>query len=90
MSDDLDRDARAAGRATWPVRAYRLGQEPVDDLRTTTSAAERVAMVWQITQDAWSLAGRTIPEYLRHQTPVRVVRLAAGAQPDSEESGSES
>ena len=90
MSDDLDRDARAAARASWPIRAYRLGQEPADDLRTTTSAAERVAMVWQITQDAWSLAGRTIPEYPRHQAPVRVVRPSTGAPPESEESRSES
>jgi hypothetical protein len=31
-------------------------------------------MVWQVTLDAWALAGRTIPDYPRNEAPVRVIR----------------
>ncbi len=47
---------------------------PPDDLPATTTAAERVEMVWQVTLDAWALAGRTIPDYPRNEAPVRVIR----------------
>lgn len=31
-------------------------------------------MVWRMTLDAWSLSGRAIPDYPRHEAPVRIVR----------------
>lgn len=74
MAEDPERAARAAARKTWPIRAYRLGEEPPDDLRATTTAAERVEMVWQITLDAWEHAGRKIPDYPRSEAPVRIIR----------------
>lgn len=74
MVEDPERTARAAARKTWPIRVYRLGEEPPDDLLATTTAAERVEMVWQITLDAWELAGRKIPDYPRSEAPVRVIR----------------
>ena len=72
--DDSARTARAAARKSWPIRVYRLGEEPDEDLSATTTAAERVEMVWQLTLDAWASSGRPIPDYPREKTPIRVVR----------------
>jgi hypothetical protein len=63
-------------RRHWPVRKYRLGDEPGDDLSSTTTAEERVAMVWELTQRAWALSGRPIPDYERSEMPVHVRRLS--------------
>jgi hypothetical protein len=71
--DDQEFAARAAARHTWPVRVFRLGEEPDDDLLTTSTPAERLAMLWELTLDAWTLAGRQLPEYSRAETPVRVL-----------------
>ena len=72
---DSPRERRARERRDWPVRKVRLGQEPPDDLCSTTTAAERLAMVWQLTLDAWAMAGREIPDYLRSEMPIHVRRL---------------
>jgi hypothetical protein len=74
MAQDSEGIARAAARKSWPIRAYRLGEEPPDDLRETTTAAERLEMVWQVTLDAWTLSGQKFPDYPRNEAPVRVIR----------------
>lgn len=79
MSDAAASERRRA-RAAWPVRKFRLGEDPDDDFADTT-VEERVAMVWQMTLDAWSSAGREIPTYRRSEMPVRVLRQ--GAQADA-------
>jgi len=66
---------RAEARATWPVRKVRLGEEPSDDLSATTSAAERLGMMWRLAQDAWAVAGRAIPDYPREEMPITKRRL---------------
>lgn len=71
MSDDAA--ARAAARRSWPIRTFRLGEEPSDDLSATTTVAQRVAMVWQLTLDSWASAGLAIPTYPRHEMPVKVL-----------------
>ncbi len=71
MSNDAA--TRAAARKNWPIHKFRLGEEPSDDLSSTTTWSERVAMVWQLTQDSWSSAGRTIPDYSRRETPIQLV-----------------
>ena len=58
----------------WPVRVYRLGQEPGDDLSNLTTAEERLAMVWDLTARAWQLTGVPLPTYRRSEIPVRVIR----------------
>jgi hypothetical protein len=73
LSDDPDRKARAAARRSWPIRVYNLGEEPDEDLSATTTAAERVEMVWQLTLDAWASSGRPIPDYPREKMPVRII-----------------
>ena len=79
MSRRLDPSfaARAAARSTWQIRRYDLGKEPGDDLSATTTAAERIKMMWPLALDAWSFAGRQIPDYPRDQTPIRVIRPAS-------------
>lgn len=66
---------RAAARATWPVRQWRLGEEPAEDLTASTTAAERLAMVEALSAEAWSLSGRPLPDYRRENAPVRVVAM---------------
>jgi hypothetical protein len=63
-------------RKALPVRFISLHDRPADNLAATTTAEERVAMIWQLTLDAWALAGRPIAEYRRDQAPVRIVTLA--------------
>jgi hypothetical protein len=68
-----ERAARAAARKSWPIRAFRPGEEPGDDLSASTTAAERLAMVWPLTLEAWSLTGKVLPDYPRSQAPIRAV-----------------
>ena len=67
MSDTL---ASWPDRSSWPVRVFRLGEEPVDDLSLTTSAEERLAMMWPLALETWALTGRPLPQYSRAETPV--------------------
>lgn len=69
MNDD-QRAARAAARAHWRVRRFVLGEEPTGDLRATTTAEERIEMMWALTIDAWALAGKALPTYTREETPI--------------------
>ncbi|HUO51577.1 MAG TPA: hypothetical protein VMT93_03585 [Gemmatimonadaceae bacterium] len=71
---DLDADARRKLRESWPVRIYRLGEEPPDDLSAQTTAAERIEMVWELSRRMWELTGKPIPQYDRAHMPVRIVR----------------
>ena len=73
------REARRASRAHWPVRVFRLGEEPGADLSRTTTAEERLAMMWPLAREAWTLAGGSLPDYPRHRMPIRVIRPAAAA-----------
>jgi hypothetical protein len=76
--------SRAASlRADWPVRVYRLGAEPGDDLRAITSAEERLAMMWPLALEAWDLSGRAVPSYPRREAPVSLksARAAGTARP---------
>ena len=71
QSNEAGRRARALARRHWPVRKLRLGDEPGDDLSATTTVEERLAMMWPLAVEAWSLTGQPIPEYQREDTPVR-------------------
>ena len=74
MSQDEAFEARRARRASWPVRIYRLGEEPSDDLSDSTTAEERLEMMWPLALEAYSWAGIPIPTYTRAETPVRWYR----------------
>ena len=59
------------------MRVYRLGAEPPDDLGATSTPEERLAMMWPLALEAFSLTGRPFPAYRRAETPVALRRLAA-------------
>ncbi len=73
--------ARALARRSWPVRTFRLGAEPGDDLSAFTTPEERLAMMWPLALEAWELTGRPVPAYAREETPVRCFRGRAPAAP---------
>lgn len=71
MNKMTDRNDRTTARNSWPVRKHRLGEEPSDDLSDSTTAEERLQMMWQLAVEAWSLTDRPIPDYKRDEAPVR-------------------
>ena len=81
-SEFRDRMATMSDRATWPVRVFRLGDEPPDDLSDRTTPEERLAMMWPLAVAAWTAGGRPLPEYPRHRMPVRVIRGAGSDPPE--------
>ena len=74
MSSEDDKAARARARSSWPVRRFKLGEEPEDDLSETTTPEERLAMMWPLAVQAWTLSGRSLPTYDRSSIPIRVYR----------------
>lgn len=76
---------RAAARRDWPISIYRLGEEPGDDLSATTTAEERIAMVWPLTLEAWRVAGLEIPTYERSEAPIRIIRPFPPRKPEDDE-----
>jgi hypothetical protein len=60
------------------VRKLRLGDESGDDLLSSTTAEQRLAMMWSLASDSWSLTGRSMPAYSRSQTPV--LRVPGGTR----------
>ncbi len=62
--------SRTAAHRSWPVRLYRLGAEPTADLSGSTSAEERLEMMWPLALEAWGMAGLSVPTYTREQAPV--------------------
>lgn len=66
-------EERARLRAAWPSRMIPLAAEREGCVGGTVS--ERVAMVWQITLDAWTSTGNAMPSYTRSQMPGMLRRL---------------
>lgn len=72
---DRARRERARARSQWPVRRYAVGAEPDDGADTADmSAEERLAMMWELALQAWTLSGRPLPDYSRRDAPGRVLR----------------
>lgn len=59
-------------RADLPVHVYRLGEEPPDNLKASTSAEERFHMVRLLTERMWAISGKTAASYARSTIPVIV------------------
>ena len=69
-------DALAAtSRSSWPVRVFRLGDEPPDDLSATTTPEERLAMMEPLALEAFDLSDHSLPTYRREESPVSLRRL---------------
>jgi len=67
-----DPAARRAARANWPVRKLRLGEEADDPLSWTWE--ERLAATWELSVQAWAIAGLPMPDYERANAPTRLLR----------------
>jgi hypothetical protein len=72
--DSRDAARRARRQRDWSVSIQPLGAESSDDLTDCTSAEERVALVWTLTERMWELTGRPLPTYRRSEMPVVVIR----------------
>ena len=55
-------------RAQLPVRICRLGEEPDDDFVARLTPAERIALVWPITLQAWAFQTGTPCKPLAHRS----------------------
>ncbi|MEM9557927.1 MAG: hypothetical protein AAGC60_26955 [Acidobacteriota bacterium] len=71
---DSSTTRRDRARAGWAVLTFRIGDEPSENLSATTTAEERLAMVWPLTVEAWTLAGRSLERLPRSQWPGRILR----------------
>jgi hypothetical protein len=56
------------------VARFRLGEEPADDLSEVTTAAQRIAMMAELAESAWRMAGRALPTYDRRSAPGHLIR----------------
>ena len=74
MAKLSEKEKRAAARREWPVAVYQLGEEPGDDLSASTTAEERLGMMWELAQRAWLFCGKPIPDYKIKDAPGRVIR----------------
>lgn len=75
MADPSDAARRAAERSKWPGLKTTLADAPDgEDLSTTTTAEERVAMMWELAQASWAMTGRAMPTYARAEMPGRLIR----------------
>jgi hypothetical protein len=68
-------DASRPGGIGAAARVFRLGEEPRDDLSATMTSAERVELLRELSERAWRLSGRSVPEYSRARIPIKVTRL---------------
>lgn len=62
-------------RSSLRARIFPLGQEPAEDLSASTTAEQRLEMMWALSQEAWAFAGRAMPDYSRSETPIVIVAL---------------
>ena len=76
---DTDAKARAERRkqraSQWPLRRFDLGQEPLRDALDRSTVDERLAMMWPLAKEAWSVAGKPIATYERSKMPGKLTRL---------------
>ena len=62
-------------RNALPVRLFRLGEEPSDDLTSSTSAEERFEMVAMLSARMVEFSPKPASPPMPRGHPVRVVRL---------------
>ena len=72
-SDEAAR--RAAARASWPgLKTTLLDAPGAEDLSATTTAEQRLGMMWELALGAWSLTGNPLPDYSRTNMPGLLLR----------------
>lgn len=72
-SEAKERAERRRQRAAqWPFRRFDLGHEPLRDPLDRSTVDERIAMMWPLAKEAWSVAGKSIATYERQNIPGRL------------------
>ena len=66
-------EERRRGRALWAGERRAL-DDATDAGSVGGTPSERVAMVHQVTMDAWAMSGKPWPSYDRSRIPGRLVR----------------
>lgn len=75
MDSAKEAGRRAAARAAWPGLKTSLTEAPgAENLSASTTAEQRLGMMWELTLGAWSLTGLPLPDYTRQTMPGRLVR----------------
>ena len=74
-NQNSDRQERARRRGTWPVRRTTLDDDGRAELLAATTPEERIAMMDELSREAWTLAGRPYPIYDRKDAPIRRTTL---------------
>lgn len=72
--DDPDRQARRAARRDWPIRAYHAGEKPEEGFLADLSVEQRLAIVTDITETCWAVAGKETRAIPRRDWPIKIVR----------------
>jgi hypothetical protein len=67
----------ATDRRDMTVRLVPLRSDEGGDSRVGGTAADRVALVGKLSEDAWIRTGRPLPTYTRATIPVKVAGLRA-------------
>lgn len=73
----MTRDRSAMQGRVVPLRSAEAG-----DARVAGTAAERVALVAELSRHAWALTGQPIPSYTRATMPARIVSLRESGHTD--------
>ena len=68
-------------RARWLVSVHRLSEPPKQVVFGTPES--RLRAVRELTDQCWALAGKEVPTYARHETPVRLTRLRSRDDPET-------
>jgi hypothetical protein len=58
----------------------RLRDQPREDLSSTTTLEERIAMMRPLAEAAWRVAGLPMPRYSRSRIPVRLLVRRGGKE----------
>lgn len=67
----------ATDRRDMTVRLVPLMSDEGGDSRVAGTAADRVALVGRLSEDAWIRTGRPLPTYTRATIPVKMTALRA-------------
>jgi hypothetical protein len=65
---------RRANAGDWPLRAYAIDAEPLRDPFDRSTVDQRIAAMWSLTREAWSVAGKELPTYVRAAAPGSILR----------------
>lgn len=63
-------------RAALRAHVFPLGGEPREDAGAGMNAAERLALVADLSREMWALTGRPVPTYTRAEMPVAMIPSA--------------